>query len=130
MSVFFLEPFDRVAEQEPFWEHNYSFGGVDVTLRLTYSDRLERWYADLFDADGETIWAGKAVNVQYHVGFRHLSARAPDGLFWALDTNPDLTPPGFEDLGRRVILEFITSDDPALPQATPLTDAVAITAVV
>lgn len=126
MSVFLLEPVDRL-EQEPFWEHDYNFGGVDVTLRLTYSDRLERWYADLFDVDGEPIWAGKTVASRYTLGFRHLSTRAPDGIFWVSDTNEDVGAPTFEDLGRRILLSFVDGDD--LPTPTPLTDAVAITPV-
>ncbi|MHC4715248.1 MAG: phage baseplate plug family protein, partial [Planctomycetota bacterium] len=103
MSVFLLEPVDR-RDQFPFWEFTYALGGVEVTMRLTWSDRLGNWYADLFDADGETIWAGVKINVRHSIGFRTLSERRPDGFFYASDTNEDLTTPDFEDLGRRVLL--------------------------
>jgi len=126
MSVFLLEPVDR-PEQFPFWEFSYALGGVEVTMLLTWSDRLQRWYAGLFDANGDAIWAGRAVSSRWTLGLRNLSSRAPDGIFWAADTNDDLGPPTFEDLGRRVLLSFVDGDD--LPVPIPLTDAVAITAV-
>ncbi|MEE9481207.1 MAG: hypothetical protein V3V34_11790 [Kiloniellales bacterium] len=126
MSVFLLEPINR-RDQFPFWEFSYAFGGVEVTMRLTWSDRLQRWYADLFDAAGDTIWAGVAINARHSIGFRTLSDRLPVGFFYASDSNDDLTAPDFEDLGRRVPISFIDGDD--IPDPVPLTDAVAITAV-
>jgi hypothetical protein len=113
-----------IEEQYPLRVDSYELGGIDLTLQLAYVDRLDTYYLDLFDSDGNIIYAGRKILANYQVAIRQRDARLPAGIFWADSEDPDDTPPSFDELGQRVMLAY--SDPEDVPPAPPLTDAVSI----
>ncbi len=124
MAKLILQP-ESVDAQYPFREDTYEgLGGLDLTVRETWSERLQVWYLDLLDADGVVIWAGRKLLSNYQVAIRQRDARLPPGIFWADSESDDRTPPDFDALGTRVMLSY--SDPEDIPADEPLTDAVSI----
>ena len=123
MSVFQLLPIDE-EDRVPFLDATYEIDDADYTLRLTWSERLGSWYADLLDADDNVLWAGRKILARYQIAARQVVAGAPAGIFFADDQDNDTTAPGFDDLGGRV--KIIYADPGSFPTPPPLTDAVRI----
>lgn len=124
MAKLVLQP-DSIDAQYPFREDTYEdLGGLELTLRVSWSERLQTWYLDLLDADGIVIWAGRKILSNYQIAIRQVNARLPPGIFWADSEDPDRTPPDFDALGIRVVIAY--SDPEDVPEPEPLTDAVSV----
>jgi hypothetical protein len=113
-----------IGAQSPLADDGYTLGGVDLLVRLIWSERLQTYYMDLFDANGDVIYANRKILSTYQVAIRQRSARLPEGIFYAGSEDDDLTPPTFDELGTRVLLAY--SDPEDVPVAPALTDAVSV----
>lgn len=126
MTIGTLLPIEA-EDREPFLDNTYELGGVELLVRLEYSERLNTYYLTLFDADGGPIYAGRKILSGYQVAIRQLDARLPPGILFPADIDFQQTPPTFDELGGRVKLVFIPNED--IPPEDPLTDAVKIEVV-
>lgn len=126
MTIGTLLPIDA-EDREPFLDNTYELGGIELLVRLEYSERLNTYYMTLFDADGDTIYANRKILAGYQVAIRQRDARLPPGIFVPADTDLRDTPPTFDELGGRVKLLFVPNED--IPPLDPLTDAVKIVVV-
>ncbi len=123
MAVGTLVP-TSIEEQYPLRFDNYELGGIELTVHTIWSERLQAYYLDLFDADGAIIYANRKILSNYQIAIRQRSARLPAGIFYASSEDPDNTPPSFDELGVRVLIAY--SDPEDIPPPPPLTDAVSI----
>lgn len=127
MGKFVLQP-ESLDAQYPDREDLYeNLGGLEVTVLLKFSERLQVWYLDLLDLDKVVLYASRKLLGNYSVAIRQRVVGLPPGIFYVDSETPDDTPPNFEALGTRVVLAY--SDPEDIPPPPPLTDAVKIEVV-
>ena len=86
--------------------------GVEYLFRFLWSDRESAWYMDLSDQDQDPIAQFVRITVGWPLLRRFRDPRLPPGMLIAIDTtgdNEDVAVPS--DLGARVLLFYVTSDD-------------------
>lgn len=98
------------------WDAIYPLEGVEYLLRFYWSTRNTKWYMSMFNQNNEPIALWMALNVDV-APLRRFRANTniPPGIFVVVDTTgkgEEITAP--EEFGARVILTYITSDDPTL----------------
>lgn len=117
MALTVLEPFLRdVSELTPRIEHTVELEGNLYTYRLLWADRLQRWRMDLLGADGEPIYRGRNLNIGEPWFIRRRAAAAPPGFFVLTEDVDTGRECGFEELGQRCVLCYLSSDDPAVAE--------------
>lgn len=93
----------------------YSFAcdleGVEYRFLVRWNDRDSGWYMDLSAADGTLLLAGKKLVLGLPLLFRHRLVDGPPGELMAMDTTNSGVEAGLEDLGTRVQLYYLTSDE-------------------
>ncbi len=55
-----LPPEDQ-EEQSPVWDYTIDLGDREFRITLRYNERLDSWYLDLYDADGNALILGKRL---------------------------------------------------------------------
>lgn len=112
----------------PFLELVADLDGANYTIRLWFNTRATRmladgaeeagaWFLTILDEPGETIIAGAVKLVCNWPLFRVLADREPAGYLIAVDTSGAGIDPGLDDLGTRVVLDYITADEVAAAAA-------------
>jgi hypothetical protein len=98
-----LPPYDQ-DDQYPIWDLLVAMAGAEYRLVYTYRQRQDRWYLDVYDADGEVLLRAKRIvhGVPYLGGILCVDTLGED-------------PPGYEDLGRRHRMLLLEAED--LPAA-------------
>lgn len=92
--------------------------GVEYLLTFAWSARESCWYLDVGDQDGNPLASGVKLVVSWPLLRRFNDDRLPPGFLYCVDmtgNGMDIEVP--EDLGSRVLLTYITSDDPVLTGA-------------
>lgn len=114
MPIVTLPPHD-VADQIPGYDFLVDLADLEYRIRLRWMDRQERWYLDLWDSAGDPMLRGQRLVPGTAVGHQY-TGRAPRGgvlFFWDLDDSG--TPCGYEDLGSRCKLTWISEEEYASP---------------
>ena len=98
------------------WQATIPLEGVEYVFRFYWSTRESKWYLSLYNQDNALLagWMALLVNAAPLRRFR-AQTNIPPGVLIVSDTTGaglDMTEP--TDLGARVILGYITSDDPLL----------------
>ncbi len=95
--------------QDPLYTFSTSLEGVDYRFKLDYSQRADRWYLSIFDAEGDPIRQG----IKLSTGAQLLrlcasDARCPSGQIVVFDLQRPLDgeSPGLFDPERRVTLWY------------------------
>ena len=96
------------------WEVLVPLEGVEYLLSYYWSTRETKWYLSIYNQDGDPLALWMALNVSV-MPLRRFRAQdnIPPGVLVVVDTTlqgQEMTAP--EELGERVILGYITSDDP------------------
>lgn len=94
-----LPPYDQ-SEQYPVWDLTFTLGDSEYRFLYTYRERQDRWYLDVFDAQGSAIVRGHKLT--HGVVFL--------GRIMCVDQAGD-TSPGYEDLGRRHRVIYMEDED-------------------
>lgn len=106
----------------PFWSDVFSLEGADYLLTFLYNERENCFYFSLGDpttdptatpvnvVDGMKLVTGKPLLTRW----RGVGSPWPPGEMFAMTTNGDDTIAGLNDLGARINLVYISSDDPNL----------------
>lgn len=81
--------------------------GTDYLFLFRYTLRRELWTFSIQSPDGTDILSGQAVHVGIPLNRRAIGG--PPGLFFAISETDDLTSPGFDELGSRVKLCYLTA---------------------
>ena len=94
------------------FEQRIQLDGEYYTSRFRWNPRAERWYLDLLSGDGDPIVNGIAlvVGVPLTMHLRTLTGMPP-GAFVCVDTDKLGNDPGFDELGVRVKLVYLTADE-------------------
>lgn len=98
-----------------FYEQITQLDGFEYLLRFIWSDRESRWYLNLYDQDENPLALGIGIKVGWPLLHRFKDPRLPPGLLMAVDTSGagiDAQAP--TDLGDRILLMYVTGDDPAI----------------
>ena len=74
-------------EQYPVWDYTVSLDDDEFRIRLTYRERQDRWYLDLWDASGNELVKGKRLSIDWPVLDGHEIDGLPDGMLILLDTS-------------------------------------------
>lgn len=112
MSILLIDRFsDSLA-----WRATVPLEGVEYIFDYYWSERETKWYLSLYNQDNDLLAGWMALNVGV-MPLRRFRAQSniPPGVLLVVDTteqDAEMTAP--EELGERVILSYITSDDPVL----------------
>jgi hypothetical protein len=87
-----------------------SIDGVDYTLQFDWNQREGKWYLRVLIND-EILVSGVKIVVNYSLLDKFKDTRMPSGILMALDSIGEDDDPGLTDLGNRVKLTYITSDE-------------------
>jgi hypothetical protein len=109
--IYWIPPYEP-DEVYPVYDHTVDLGDVEYSYTLTYRERQDGWYLDLYDADGEALVTGKRLSIDVPVLWRHVKDGMPSGgQIVVIDTANTGTDPTYEDLGYRVKLAWILEAD-------------------
>lgn len=95
----------------PFYTQRTSLDGREYILDIQFNQRENRYYMNLRDETGALIAGGLKLIANFPINRLISDPRAPGGAIYALDTSGRGQDPGEGDLGRRVLLIYIESDD-------------------
>lgn len=103
-------PFDSISS-------NYSVGtvldGDDFIFNVHWNARDAAWYMDILNPDEDVLYAGVKIVLGAFLGFRSIHEDMPDGVFYAIDTSQSNVDAGYDDLGARIKVLFLTNSDVA-----------------
>jgi len=86
--------------------------GTTFGLLFRWNDRVGQWSMDVLDGEGVAIVTGIRVvlDVPLLSRYRGLAATPPGDII-AVDTSGTQTEAGFEDIGRRVVLYYLSQEE-------------------
>lgn len=100
-----------VIEGVAFQEAQVPIEDRVYTLTLRWSGREARWYLDIYDEERAPLYIGIAIVLNFPLGIRCASADFWPGLLMAVDTSGANQEPNLNDLGTRVKLIYVDSED-------------------
>ena len=94
---------------DPHFEQRMTLDGEYYTLRFRWNERTAQWKLHVGDGDGNPVAHGIALVANNWAGMhvRYL-AGMPPGAFALLDTTGRGVDPGFDELGQRVVVMYVT----------------------
>jgi hypothetical protein len=101
------------AASSLFFDQLTQLDGREYLLRFVWHDRTSQWKLGIYDQDENLLVPGVGLKVTWPLLRRFRDARLPPGLLMCVDQSgqdSDVESP--EELGQRVMLLYITSDDP------------------
>lgn len=114
MTILTLPPFEAAAdldERPSSYDYTVDLGGNAYRIRLFYRERQDRWYLDLFDADDVPILMGRILIIDRNLLSQYVSELSPAGDLVLIDTAESDIECGFEGLGARCFLMWISDDE-------------------
>jgi hypothetical protein len=96
-----------------FFDVQATLDGATYTLEFRWNVRLGAWFLAILDETGSTpIQTGIRLVANWRLGSANVALQPPGSLF-AHDTSGQGLDPGFEDLGTRVQLVYLTAAEMA-----------------
>jgi hypothetical protein len=93
---------------EEAYEYSIDLEGATYRLRLTFNDRDEAWYVDLFDDAGEPLRVGLKLVGDWDVLLRWKDAATrPPGRLLTISSPSEAEATELEALGRDVVLAYL-----------------------
>lgn len=93
----------------PFDEFDTQLGSETCRIVQRWNDRDEAWYFDLFTLEDELIAAGIKIVLGVPLGRRVQHPIFQKGLIVAIDRSAQARDPGFDELGARVKVCYLTN---------------------
>ena len=84
-----------------------SIGGTHYLLDVRWNVSAAAWYVDFFEADETAIILGVKIVLGAYLGRRSNHALFTNGVFVAMDMSNQGQEAGFDDLGSRVLVQYI-----------------------
>lgn len=121
MSIEQLPPFEP-TEQEPTHDYTVDLSGVTYRLEIQWFERLVRWYISLYDASDVLLISNKRMSIDYPLFWRNTGRKPAGGYLFLVDVEETGAECGFEELGNRCKLVWVTLDEfPAAESAYNVT---------
>lgn len=95
--------------EDPLYTYQTTLDGVEYRLKLDYSQRADRWYLSVFDAEGDPIRQGIKLSIGVNlVRLWASDPRAPSLVLMVFDLSAGELgeSPGLFDPERRVTLWY------------------------
>jgi len=101
-----------ITQEGPFFGFGTELDGVTYRFAFRWNERISQWVLDLSDGDGALVVSGVKVVIDTPL-FDRFRGRAavPPGEVIAVDTENGGRDADLEDLGRRVRLYYLSSDE-------------------
>lgn len=103
-----LPPYNDGTDRQPSYDFTITLSDVLYRVILRYKDRLDRWYLYLYDADDAPLLLGKKLSVDTELLAQYEIEGLPPGEIVLWDSSTAGAECGFEDLGVRCLLMYIT----------------------
>ncbi len=101
---------DLALTNYPDREQTFALDGTNYVIRTRYNERAGAWFFDLSLEDGTALITGKKIVVTWPLaGVREYGDRLIPGWLFATDTSAADLDPTLEDLGTRVLLQYLES---------------------
>lgn len=85
-----------VRNDLPFYKFRCTLSGTIFTLQMKFNTRMQRWIMDVNDANGNQIFSGVPILINYDLLGQYTTLQIPEGVIFALDdTNQDTQPTRF-----------------------------------
>lgn len=98
-----------IIQEGPHFRFVTELEGLAYSFEFRWNDREEAWFLTVGDGEGNPLAAGVRVVVNFPLLNRFRNPALPPGFLIAVDTEATERDPGFEDLGRRVVLTYATA---------------------
>lgn len=100
---------DTLTDGTAAYDERLELEGVEYILTFLWNVRRERWSFSITGLDGAAILTGATVSLGVPLNRRAVAG--PPGLFVAVSLSENDDPPGLTDLGGRVSLLYVESED-------------------
>lgn len=97
----------------PSFTQRTSLDGVTFEFEIRWNERESAWYMAIADADGVALRSGVRMAVRWPLLKSVADARRPGGELYLLDIDESGAEAGFDDLGVRTLLFYITAAEVA-----------------
>jgi len=94
-----------------------SLDGVPFELEFRWNERDGAWYMSIADTDGNPLRSGIRLAVDSPLLHSLVSDTRPNGELYAIDIEDSGEEAGFDDLGQRVVLYYVTAAERAVLEA-------------
>jgi hypothetical protein len=115
MTISWLPPLEP-DDLYPVYDFTVELGDAEYRYVLTYRERQDGWYIDLYDADDAALLTGKRIAVGVAPLWRHEKDGIPEGQILVIDRADTDVDPTYEDMGYRVQLAWVPTED--IPDST------------
>jgi hypothetical protein len=95
-----------------FSSQRVTLEGVDYYINLSWNMRAG-WFIGMADQDGVAIFSPKRLTPDWDLLGHITDDRRPRGELYCLDTTAQRAEPGFDDLGSRHVLLYLTAEEAA-----------------
>lgn len=98
-----------------YYDEIVQLESLEYLLEFSWSDRESAWYCNIYDQDENQLAMGIKLLLNVDLLRRFTDSRLPHGKLICIDsggTNADIAKSS--DLGDRVLLMYVTSDDTSL----------------
>lgn len=106
MSVYTIP----TSTTQPHYSLRVDLDAVTYVLTFHWNARDASWYLDIADEDEVAIVCGVKVSIGVPLAIRSANPAIPAGMLIAVDTSGANSPPGFADLGDRVLLYYFDAE--------------------
>lgn len=90
----------------PCHTQTVTLGGTVYRLRLTWRERLDAWYAGLYEQDGTPVRVGKRVSAEWVLFHREMEA-TEDGMIYVYGRDNYAR----DDLGEGLLILYVPKDE-------------------
>jgi hypothetical protein len=100
-----------VTAEAHAYEFSCTLEGRTYSFEFIWNDRSGAWFLTIRDTDGNDLAAGRRVVLGANLLGRSSNAALPPGVLLAVDTSRTDTEAGRDDLGARVKIVYIESEE-------------------
>lgn len=96
----------------PDYTTTVTLEGESFELRWRFNDRISSWFLDVFDDAGDVLVYGRRIVADWEIFSQNFHTEGmPAGSLIPFDTTLAKTDPKLGELGDRVLMIYLTSDD-------------------
>lgn len=116
-----LDPY-QPDEAQPVWDYTIALGDDTYRAVITYRERQDSYYLDLYTAEDVKLVSGKRLSIYWPILERRRVDGMPAGVVVLIDTADVDEYCQYADLGHRCQLAYFDRDDlPAAAAAEGIT---------
>lgn len=100
-----------LSNRDPIFEQVVTLEEIDYTLRFLWNGRVGCWYCQVEDQGGLILAAYRKITVDRPWIPHDTTDGLPPGLLWFFTRDGGGIDPGLTDLGEKVQLAYISSEN-------------------